>query len=243
MESKKNSPIQQTLDGAGLFVNELAPQRREFIRQECILAAKRMGQGDVAEKNVQVLQQAANDLLEVVMTKYRYMSKAEFSHVMKMGAFGELGDNVAVSSRTFMGWFRKYQPIRAGLLRDARAASGPPADEEKQPGPIPTPEEYRNFLVQSFLEGNETIFGFSYDILANNGFTDLMHEKRDYYLAMAKNTLKQSAQPSLAKSMRQILNENNVLSEAKRLAARDYIRGYIREMQSKNDEDGSPGEG
>lgn len=100
-------PYAQTIESRNRVRNMLVPQRNLWALELIQTATARMGQNRF-DKDDPRLQQAVKDFIDIILPTVSQLSQQEVEHVMALGACGELGDGVGISSRTIAGWFRVY---------------------------------------------------------------------------------------------------------------------------------------
>lgn len=156
-------PYNQTLEGIRLFKHQLRPQRNLWALEQIKEAFTRNGQYRV---DVEIHEFVTKDFVEELEARYSHYSMDEIEEILKLGAKGELGDTVAISSKTICAWLRtykkEYRPKLAAFCK-SEAKELPESEEPKRL----TPEELQKYIEErrkDFYE-NGTLFATTYDIL------------------------------------------------------------------------------
>jgi hypothetical protein len=222
------SGLQQTYSGKNLFKNQLIPQRNKFLLDECKSAAKRMGQTKVDEE---VFVIASKDLISEVEENFSHYSLDEISDVMRRGAIGELGDNISISARTILSWFRVYKTdVRPKLTKKMKPSSAPQLSEGKKESRTLTQEEVAEYLkfVRECFDSGEPLYSVSYDIFHEAGLTSLYEDNKDKYNARGRAIVK--TEKSNISSYDDFLRRKDVSKEAEseiRAAKVEALRDFL----------------
>lgn len=222
--------IKSSIQGTNLYKNQLIPQRKRFVLDEVKLAAKRMGQNKIDEEIFRV---AAKDLIDEIERAYFFYSLEEIAEVMRMGATGQLGDSVSISSRTFISWFKEYKQNQRPKLFSAYRSSQTnvlTARSESRDGTLSDEEykEYKEYVIDEYRKQGDSalLFSFTYDIFKKNGETDIYEDNKEKYDLMATALLREKS-AAKGRSFNSYVSEGSVVSQAKVLALKDYLKEIV----------------
>lgn len=210
----------------------LTPQRNKWAVELILTAAARMGQQKF-EKDDPRFEQAAKDLIDIILPTVSHLSQDEVEHVMALGACGELGDAISINSRTISGWFKTY-------MKDVRPKI---AAKHKQSQNVirelPPPEINKDFFLREAKQAAKDydpadieltpprIFDIyvEYGLITNPEEKLKKHETR----AVIEARKEKAEMPPKSKSIASIYSESmqrsegdRILSWAKRLSVAEY---------------------
>jgi hypothetical protein len=181
-------PYNQTLEGTRLFKHQLRPQRNLWALEQIKEAFTRNGQYRV---DLEIHEFVTKDFVEELEARYSHYSMDEIEEILKLGAKGELGDTVAISSRTICGWLRiykkDYRPKLAAFCK-SESIELPQAEEPKRL----TPEELQKYIDerrQDFYD-NGTLFATTYDILEKYEKIKVTDDEIMRYVRQARTQVK-----------------------------------------------------
>ena len=121
-KTMNTNPYSQTRKGLNLVKNMLVPQRNAWLTDIFKATIARMGQKTTIEGD-KVVEYALTDFATILIPQNDSFSQDEIEEVLRLGATGELGDNIAMSSRTLTTWFKNYlndyRPKVAAKLKES----------------------------------------------------------------------------------------------------------------------------
>jgi len=223
-------PYQSTIEKQNLFKNQLIPQRNAWVFEQVNLAFKRAGQYKV---DTDILELVATDMVEELIEKYSFYSMSEIEEILKLGAKGELGDSMAISSRTVSTWLRvykkDYRPKLAKVSKPEPLLL--PAGQSKRKL---TPKDLEEYIAEMYSQYHEdgTLYCQTYDLFFKYGVMELKDETIKRLIAKAKIRVAQDLDQGVAVGtvdVREFLKrketdvERRVDDEAKRLAVGWYF--------------------
>lgn len=226
------SPYNQTKEGLNLVRNMLAPQMRLWVSEQLEITIARMGQRLVSKED-RVLTQAVIDFIDLIIPTVGHYSQEEVEDVLRLGALGELGDNVSMSSRTVSSWFRRYSTEHRPKIAKQHAIDYPePIVRELPPAELGR-EYYEREARVAAMEYEPSdihlIHPRMFDIYAAHGLIDESKLKKHTERAKVEAERERAAEPPAAVSMvakwatsRGHKESDRVWAWCKRLAVAEY---------------------
>jgi len=221
--------VEKSLNGDNQFKNSLIPQRNKFLLDECKDAAKRMGQFNV---NAEVFTLAFEGLRDEIISLYSFYSLEEISSVLLLGAKGELGDNVSISFRTFVSWFKEYHNnYRKNLIKQIKPNLNiKQISSVKSEVPFTKDDaiSHLNEVLDDYKIGGN-IYGFSYNIFEKYGLTNLYSDNKDSYDSRGKTVVRERNNMSISSYMRKAaIGEDEIENAGKIEALKDFLDSEIK---------------
>lgn len=162
------APYSNSIAGINLVKNMLIPQKNAWLTEIFKSTVARMGQRYAQDKDP-VIDFALMDFAKVIIPKFDFYSMEEIESIMVLGATGELGDNIAISSRTITTWFRNYASNYRPKIASKYADDTTKAHQKQLDAPMPVKStrediiEHLREVYDDYHNGN-MIHSRSYDL-------------------------------------------------------------------------------
>ena len=205
-------PFKLTLQGTNLYKNSLIPQRNKFVYEQVESAAIRMGQQNFTKS---VMDLAVLDFKMICESRMDYYSLEEIASVLQLGALGELGDAIGMSSRTLASWVRNYQDnYRKKVARyyednDVVALHEPEKSKEL------SEQEKKDCFEEAYHDYFETgeISVFLHDLFLEWGYIPEKCQSLEKHILKAKTRLSEELSKRVQRGRIGIVDVKRVLNE------------------------------
>ena len=197
------------------------------------------------EANIQL---ALPDLIDTISKYFSTLTLKEIELAFKLGLLGELGEYYGLNNKTYFGWFKNL--IGSQKRIEANRKQGAYINLQNQPKAL-TDEEKRAIMINACFEAFEIVrkkeyfndLGNAvYNFIDRNWKMPFSAEQKKKYIQVAKNKIisEKSAKYGASdginakkikdeiSAIREGLNENEVISEAKKLIVNQYFTDLIK---------------